>query len=52
VKKGQHVKVGELLGTVGNSGSSWTPHLHFCLYDGDGISLPVTFVDAGSTPEK
>ena len=52
VKKGQYVKAGEPLGTVGNSGSSWTPHLHFCLYDGDGISLPVTFVDAGSAPEK
>lgn len=45
VRKGRHVKAGELLGKVGNSGTSSSPHLHFCLYDGDGISLPVTFVE-------
>jgi len=45
VRKGQHVKAGQLLGKVGNSGSSWRPHLHFCLYDTDGISLPVTFTE-------
>ena len=45
VRKGEHVKAGRLLGKVGNSGSSGSPHLHFCLYDGDGISLPVTFVE-------
>ena len=52
VKKGQNVKAGQLLGKVGNSGSSGTPHLHFCLYDSDGISLPVTFSDARPGPAK
>ena len=45
VSKGRRVKAGQLLGLVGNSGSSGSPHLHFCLYDRDGISLPITFTD-------
>ena len=43
VRKGQTVAAGTLLGKVGNSGTSASPHLHFCVYDNDGISLPVTF---------
>jgi murein DD-endopeptidase MepM/ murein hydrolase activator NlpD len=52
VKKGQHVKAGELLGKIGNSGSSSSPHLHFCFYDGDGISLPFKFTDPPASPTK
>ncbi len=49
VKPGQTVKAGTPLGRVGNSGSAMIPHLHFCVYDGDGISLPVTFTDDATT---
>jgi len=52
VRKGERVKAGALIGKVGNSGSSWSPHLHFCLYDSDGISLPVTFREDKPTAEK
>lgn len=45
VKVGDRVKQGQLLGLIGNSGRSATPHIHFAIYDADGISLPVTFVD-------
>jgi murein DD-endopeptidase MepM/ murein hydrolase activator NlpD len=45
VKVGQKVKQGELLGVLGNSGKSATPHLHFAVFDEDGISLPITFWD-------
>jgi biotin carboxyl carrier protein len=36
VKVGQKVKVGQVLGLLGNSGNSDGPHLHFHLMDGPG----------------
>ena len=45
VKKGQKVKAGDAIGRAGNSGSSGWPHLHWAMYDRDGIGLPVTFSD-------
>ena len=52
VRKGQRVKAGQLLGKIGNSGSTMTPHLHFCIYDGDAISLPFTFADPKPPADK
>ena len=45
VSPGQVVRAGAPLGRVGNSGSGAIPHLHFCVYDSDGISLPVKFTE-------
>lgn len=43
VKPGQRIKKGEFIGKIGNSGFSFGPHLHFGLYDGNGVSLPLEF---------
>ena len=45
VRKGQKVKAGDVVGRGGNSGSAWCPHMHWAMYDRDGIGLPPTFVD-------
>ena len=45
VKVGDKVKQGQLLAILGNSGRSSSPHLHFAIFDGDGVSLPMTFSD-------
>jgi len=47
VKKGDEVKVGQLLGKVGNSGNSSEPHLHFHIVDGPSFlganGIPYSF---------
>jgi hypothetical protein len=47
VSVGQHVKTGDLLGEVGNSGNTTGPHLHFQLMRGDNpftaTGLPCRF---------
>jgi hypothetical protein len=47
VTEGQHVKTGDLLGEVGNSGNTTGPHLHFQLMKGDNpftaTGLPCRF---------
>jgi hypothetical protein len=44
VKLGDQIKTGELLGSLGNTGNTSAPHLHFGLIDGRGLlssdSLP------------
>jgi tetratricopeptide (TPR) repeat protein len=52
VRKGQKVKAGDVIARGGNSGSSAVPHMHWAMYDRDGIGLPVTFSDFSEvTPE-
>ena len=43
VKAGDKVTQGQFLGRIGNSGRSATPHIHFAIFDADGISLPMRF---------
>ena len=47
VSVGQHVKKGEIIGRVGDSGNSYMPHLHFQLMDSSDIAtangLPCAF---------
>jgi hypothetical protein len=57
VHKGERVKVGEVIGLVGNSGNSVAPHLHFQVMDGPSSlasnGLPYAIRDfeiAGKTP--
>src|SRR5262245_22319661 len=47
VKPGDHVRRGQVLGLVGNSGNSNAPHLHFQISNGDSFlaseGLPFLF---------
>ncbi len=49
VRAGQRVKAGDVLGSVGNSGNSSEPHLHFHVQDGaridEGAGVDVVFTN-------
>ncbi|GAA5219734.1 M23 family metallopeptidase [Membranihabitans marinus] len=52
VKKGQKVKKGELLGLIGDTGSSTAPHLHYEVRYKDKAVNPIQFVMDGLSPEE
>ena len=50
VKKGQKVQQSEIIGRVGNSGTSFAPHLHYeVIVDGNYVD-PINYFFAGITP--
>lgn len=57
VKKGDHVKTGQEIGNIGNTGSSTEPHLHMHIVDrpsflaGHGVPYEFTRFDASGSPE-
>ncbi|CEN43770.1 Peptidase, M23 family (fragment) [Capnocytophaga canis] len=52
VKAGQRVKRGELIGTVGNTGRSQAPHLHYeIIKDGEHIN-PIHFYYGNLSPDE
>lgn len=52
VKKGQSVKRGDLLGFVGNSGTSTGPHLHYEVHKNGNQINPVNFYYNDLTPDQ
>ena len=52
VSRGQHVKCGKRIASVGISGNSFAPHLHFeLLKDGEMLD-PVAYLFAGVSPDR
>lgn len=52
VKTGQRVQKGEQIGTVGNSGTSTAPHLHYEVHYKDKAINPIHYCMDGLTPEQ
>ena len=52
VEKGAAVKVGDLIGFVGNTGVSTGPHLHFEILHKDIPQDPLKFIDLGKEEER
>jgi murein DD-endopeptidase MepM/ murein hydrolase activator NlpD len=52
VKKGQKVKRGEVIGFVGNTGTSTAPHLHYEVFKNNKKVNPVHFYFNDLTPEE
>jgi murein DD-endopeptidase MepM/ murein hydrolase activator NlpD len=52
VKEGQEIKRGELIGNVGNSGRSTSPHLHYEVRKNNQPENPVNYYSNDLTPEQ
>lgn len=52
VRKGQTVKRGEVIGFVGNTGTSTAPHLHYEVHKNDKALNPVNFYFNDLSPEE
>jgi hypothetical protein len=52
VKKGQRIKRGDLIGTVGNTGSSTAPHVHYEIMKDGRFVNPVNYFFKDLTPEE
>ncbi|NJD69657.1 MAG: hypothetical protein C3F12_14280 [Candidatus Methylomirabilota bacterium] len=50
VKVGDQVKKGDVIGRVGSTGNSLSPHLHLALRIGSALVDPVQFIDAMRQP--
>ena len=52
VKEGQKVKKGEVIGLIGDTGTSTAPHLHYEVhYKGEAVN-PIQYVMDGLSPEE
>lgn len=52
VRKGQKIKRGDLIGTVGNTGSSTAPHVHYEIMKDGRFVNPVNYFFKDLTPEE
>jgi murein DD-endopeptidase MepM/ murein hydrolase activator NlpD len=52
VKPGQKVQRGEVIGRVGNTGKSTSPHLHYEVHKGNRSIDPINFFFNDLTPEE
>lgn len=52
VRRGQVVREGQKIGTVGMSGKSYAPHLHYGIRNSAGYRDPVNYIFASVTPAE